>query len=236
MEAVRGPQNQNSRRFPVLVRTGLSENLEARIVAGAYRRDEVETETESGSGPLSVGVKYRISKGRGTASTPAWGLEVDVVVPGLFEESYDGSIVSAATLNFDHTLSPRSLLTWDVGILVPEDSHGDHFAQGIFIAAFATFVSRDIQLYVDGAFNTPSDGSGTHPAALLGCGGYLYLGNRAVLWAGYNFGLTSASPGRNGKARGVFRVLTVHFSAFVSGGGGSQESLPAIFRNNNHGP
>ena len=194
MEAARGPEEQSFRRFPVLVRTGLGENLEARVVVGAYRYDEGETERDSSSGPLSIGAKYRVSKGRGTALTPAWGLEVDFVVPGVFDEPYDGSIASGVTLNFDHTLSPSTLFSWNVGILVPEDPQGDYFAQGFFTAAFAGFVSRDIQLYVDGALNVPSDGSGTDPAALLGGGAYFYLGNRLVIWAAYDFGLTSVSP------------------------------------------
>jgi hypothetical protein len=194
VEAARGPQDQSFRRFPVLVRTGLGENLEARVVVGAYRYDEGATDRESGSGPLSLGAKYRISKGRGTALTPAWGLEVDVVVSGVFDEPNDGSVVSGLALNFDHTLSPSTLLSWNVAVLVPEDSQGDYFAQGFFTAAFAGFVSKNIQLYVDGALNFPSDGPGTDPAALLGCGGYLYLGNRVVIWAAYDFGLTSVSP------------------------------------------
>ena len=99
-------EDQSFRRFPVLVRTGLGENLEARVVVGAYRYDEGATDRESGSGPLSLGAKYRISKGRGTALTPAWGLEVDLVVPGVFDEPYDGSIASGVTLNFDHSLPP----------------------------------------------------------------------------------------------------------------------------------
>jgi len=194
VEAARGPEDQSFRRFPVLVRTGLSENLEARVVVGAYRNDESAADRESGSGPLSLGGKYRISKGRGTALTPAWGVEVDLVVPGVFDEPYDGSIASGVTLNFDHTLSPSTLLSWNAGVLVPEDSEGDFFAQGFFTAAFAGFVSRNIQLYVDGTLNFPSDGPGTDPAALLGAGGYFYLGNRVVIWAAYDFGLTSVSP------------------------------------------
>ena len=143
---------------------------------------------------LDDGVKYRISKGRGTGLTPAWGLQADIVVPGVFDEAFDGSVVSALTLNFDHTLSPKTLFSWNVGVLVPEDSQGDHFAQGFSTAAFAGFGSRNIQLYVDGALNVPSDGAGTDPAALLGGGGYLYLGDRVVIWVAYDFGLTSVSP------------------------------------------
>lgn len=194
VEAAEGPDDASSRRFPILVRTGLGKNVEARAVIGAYRHDESASGSSFGSGPFSLGIKYRFSEGGGNFATPAWGLQADLAFSGFFDENHDSAIVSGATLNFDHTLSSKTLFTWNVGILVPKDAVDGYFAQGFFTAAFAAFVSRDVQLYVDTAINAPSDGSGSDPSALLGLGGYVYLGNRTVIWAGYDIGLTSVSP------------------------------------------
>jgi len=189
-----GPDGARSWRVPILFRAGVSEDLEARALVWAVQGEKDATGRETGSGPIQLGIKNRISKGGGTALDPAFGFEIDVILPASTGGFDDGTIVPDFTLNFDHTLAPGGVLTWNIGIIGPVDSSGDSFVQGFFAAAWSWFVIPDVQLYATGSINYPADGSGSDPASVLGAGGYWYLDDRVVLFAGYNFGLTSESP------------------------------------------
>lgn len=163
-----------------------------------------------GSGPLHQGsspAPRRRRRGLGVptgdlggegAFDPAYGFEVEVLLPVSSGGFDDGKVEPSAFLNVDHTLSPSSVFTWNVGFFTPVDETDDQFFQCFLAGAYSRFVTPGIELYATGSLNYPASGNEGGSVSVLGIGGYWYVSSRIVLFGGYNAGLTSESPEGSG--------------------------------------
>lgn len=180
-------------RVPVLARVGVAEDWEARVQVWALQHVEVASSGTTGSGPVQIGFKHRVSQGEGRFLAPAWGFEVELLLPLSSGDLDDGKVEPQAWLNFDHYVTQGGLFTWNGGVRAPVDDAGSQYAQAYLALAYSQFVAPDLQLYGTGSWNQAApDGTGSDSQA--GAGLYWYLTRRAVLLAGYNAGLTSMSP------------------------------------------
>jgi hypothetical protein len=183
-------------RLPVLVRAGVAKDWELRVQAWAVQSEERADGRETGTGPVQVGFKHRLSEGGGTALEPAYGFEMEFLLPVSTNDFDDGKVEPSVFVNVDHTLSENGIFTWNVGALTPVDVDGDQFVQGFLAGAYSHFVSPDIQLYATGSLNYPASREDGGTAAVLGAGGYWYASQWVVLYADYQFGVTDdASDG-----------------------------------------
>ena len=193
VEHERGPEaGQDLTHLVTLARIGVVEDLEARVLLWPVQYSEDDDGSTTGSGPLQVGLKKRVSRGGGSFLTPAWGFELEVLLPTSTGGFDSGELEPQAWVNFDHTVSEQGLFTWNGGVLFPVDDSGTQFAQTYLAAAYSEFVARDVQAYATGSWYHPTP-DGSSSTASLGAGLYWYFTRRAVLVAGYNAGLNSES-------------------------------------------
>jgi len=185
-------------RFPLLLRIGVAEDWEVRAQGWVVQRAEDSTDSVTGSGPVQLGCKHRLSRGGGRFLDPAFGFEVELLLP-ISSGGFDHDRVEpAAYINVDHTVSQNGVFTWNVGALVPVDEDDDPFLQGFVAAAYSHFVSPGVQLYGTGSLAYPTSRDGGGVVSVLGAGGYWYVSRRVVLFLGYNAGLTPESPTGSG--------------------------------------
>jgi hypothetical protein len=185
-----GPEDgTNGSRLPFTVRHGVAEDVELRLWGAALQTSTDSSGTTTGAGPLQTGFKYRISRGRGRFLKPAWGLEVEFILPLSIGPYDDGKIEPGAWLAFDHSVGESGVLTWNAGFKSPVDEDGQQILQGYVAWAYAHSVASTLQLYATGSLNLPA---GRRPERLsqFGVGGYWYFSQRTGLFAGYNRGVT----------------------------------------------
>ncbi|MEA3410037.1 MAG: hypothetical protein U9R74_00670 [Pseudomonadota bacterium] len=190
--------SDRSARVPLLLRVGAAQNWEFRLEAWAVQYEGDSSGDETGSGPIQLGFKHRLSRGGEGAFDPAYGFELEFLVPVSSGGFDDGKVEPSGFINVDHTLSPSSIFTWNVGFFTPVDETDDQFLQGFLAGAYSRFVTPSVQLYATGSLNYPASGSEGGAVSVLGIGGYWYRSRRTVLFAGYNAGLTSESPEGSG--------------------------------------
>lgn len=181
-----------SGRVPVLVRSGVAEDWEARVEVWPLQVEEDALDRTTGAGPLQVGFKHRVSRGEGHALAPAWGFEVELILPLASADFDDGKVEPGAWFNADHTLSEDGTLTWNAGFLTPVDDAGSQYVQTYLAGAYSYFMTPEVQLYATGSWNASTSSRGDS-LAFVGAGLYWYFCTRTVLVAGYNAGLTSES-------------------------------------------
>ena len=187
-------EGTRSSSLPLLLRVGIADDWEARLQTWVVQYEEDPTGDTRGSGPVQLGFKHRLSRGGDAPLRPAYGFEVELLLPvstGGFDE---GKVEPSVYFNADHTLLPGIVFTWNAGILYPVEETGDQFTQGFLAGAYSQFVTPDIQLYINGSVNYPGSANGGGAASVLGLGGYWYINRRVVLFGGYNAGLTDEAP------------------------------------------
>lgn len=185
--------SDSSERVPILLRVGTSKDWELRAQTWLVQRDQNADDTITGSGPLQLGFKRRFNTGEQRFFSPAWGIEMEFLLPLGSAEFHDNKFQPSLTFNFDHWVSEFGTFTWNLGVFTPVDETEGQFLQGFLAAAYAHFITPDIQLYITGSLNSPATKSGEQTDSVIGVGGYWYTSSRFALYLGYNTGMTADS-------------------------------------------
>lgn len=162
--------------IPTLLRLGLSDEWEMRIESNVHTWDRVTAADgaftkSSGDAPVSIGAKYRLRDADGTG--PSSG-----IIARIFPRSGSGDHRTRYT-----TADVRLVADWDfaadwslnpnIGLARYEDGAGQLFSTGLFAATLGYNMSKTLNVFLDGALQTPESKGGK--TMTIYDGGVVYL-------------------------------------------------------------
>jgi outer membrane putative beta-barrel porin/alpha-amylase len=176
---------------PALVRTGVSDRIEARIASDGILIRDVSGKSEQGIGNVQFGVKVRLLGG---VEEPYFSV-MPLVNVGL--ASYEKGLGSGAndvsiTMLAGHALGRGFHGETNYGLAAIGDSAG-RFAQHLITGAVVHQSTPRLQTYVEAAWWSRTEHAGT-AVSFIDYGAILSVAPRFLIDAGAFSGLTTATP------------------------------------------
>lgn len=151
----------DSQRAPeLLVRYGVGERVEVRLVLAGWTLEASDSGDEDGLNDVSLGAKFALAQERG--GRPQLGLLVGVSLPVGHSDFTSDHVIPEVLLLATHTLSPRVGLTYNLGpsLVTSTDDRGTQTDVDLnYAVALSVATSGSVSLFAElyGAFILEGD-------------------------------------------------------------------------------
>jgi len=167
---------------PLLLRYGVTDHFEFRAETNGY----VHAPGGSGFAPLSVGGKYHFG------DTPSLGVIARIFVPSGTGAQRSHATTGDVRLAMDLSFGEKWSLNPNIGFASQDDGAG-RFTAGLAAMTLQYNISDHLNLFVDGAAQTPEERGGT-ASVILDAGGALIIGRDTQLDASIGWGAHGSTP------------------------------------------
>lgn len=206
--------NSASYNFPFLLRYGITDDVELRLISSGLASVFDPGNTVSGFTPLIIDTKIHLWDDQIERFIPAASLEVYVQTT-LGTPTFQGGVEPSINLNLDFPVTKKTNIEMTFGYTGVQDS--------LFVFSGERFISRfsheipivhranlninqfsyqwaverqmtdNLQVFLHGYFNGPVYLQ-SGPGKVIGAGWFYKASQRIMLFGSYNFGLDSSSP------------------------------------------
>lgn len=206
--------NSAAYSFPFLLRYGLTDDVEFRLIGSGLSSVFNTGNTVSGFAPLIVDTKIHLWDDRMEQYLPAASLEV-YIQTNLASPGFQVGVEPSLNLNLDFPLSEKTNIEMTLGYTGVQDSVRVHtgqrydpilgyevpvvhredvtFNEFSFQWAVERQLTDEFQVFVHGYYNG-SIFLQSGPSKVIGAGWFYQVSKQIMLFSSYNFGLDSASP------------------------------------------
>ena len=188
---------------PFLLRYGLTDDVELRLIGSGLTSVFISGNTRSGFAPLIIDTKIHTWDADMERLIPAASLEV-YIQTNLASEAFRGGVQPSLNLNLDFPVSEKTNLEMTFGYSGVRDTSISQLNPGVpaadvnvyqfsFQWAVEQQLTDKLQVFVHGYYNgTVFLQSG--PGEVIGTGWFYQVSRRLKLFSSYDFGLNSSSP------------------------------------------
>ncbi|MDB5335723.1 MAG: hypothetical protein JWN70_1342 [Planctomycetaceae bacterium] len=206
--------NSASYNFPFLLRYGITDDVELRLISSGLASVFDPGNTVSGFTPLIIDTKIHLWDDQIERFIPAASLEVYVQTT-LGTPTFQGGVEPSINLNLDFPVTKKTNIEMTFGYTGVQDSlfvfTGERFIsrfshevpivhranlnvnQFSYQWAVEQQITDDLQVFVHGYFNGPVYLQ-SGPGKVIGAGWFYKVSQQIMLFSSYNFGLDSSSP------------------------------------------
>jgi hypothetical protein len=171
-----------------LLRYGLMEDLEVRLMSNGYTIVDDETKTH-GIGAQTFDLKWHILDENEDANLPAFGVEFSVQTD-FASRAFRNDINPALSLNFDQKLPLDIDFEYNVGFVSQHLDKGEMQYQLALSWALQREIIDDVAVFMNGYTNTAAG----LPTSAIGGGAQWIPVERLALFANVSAGLTATTP------------------------------------------
>lgn len=196
-------ENSAAYGFPFLLRYGITDDVELRLISYGLASIFNPGNTVSGFAPLIIDTKVHLWNARREQLIPAASLEV-YIQTNLATKSFQGGVEPSLNLNLDFPLTEMTNIQMTFGYTGVRDNAlsnqipgGPNITANVYQFSYQWAVERQLndsfQVFLHGYYNgTVYLQSG--PGTVLGTGWFYKVSTRLMLFSSYNFGLDPTSP------------------------------------------
>ena len=197
------PNNPATYSSPFMLRYGLTDDVELRLIGSGLTSVFNSGNTVSGFAPLVIDTKIHMWDADLERLIPAASLEV-YIQTNLASEAFRGGVQPSLNLNLDFPVSEKTNLEMTFGYSGVRDTSLSQLNPGVpaddvnvyqfsFQWAVEQQLTDKFQVFVHGYYNgTVFLQSG--PGEVIGTGWFYQVSKRLMLFSSYDFGLDSSSP------------------------------------------
>ena len=201
--------------FPFLLRYGITDDVELRLIGNGITSVFAEGNTVSGFSPLLIDSKVHLWDADMERYIPAASLEV-YIQTNLATEAFQSGVQPSLNLNLDFPVNDRTniemtvgytsvqdvlqvfagtrfdeVLGHDVAVVKPTNTYSQEFSYQWAVEFEAT---EELEIFIHGYYNGEVFLQ-SRPGAVVGAGWFYMVSSRIMLFSSYNFGVDSgASP------------------------------------------
>lgn len=206
--------NAASYNFPFLLRYGITDDVEIRLISSGLASVFDQGNTVSGFTPLIIDTKIHLWDDQMERYIPAASLEVYVQTT-LGTPAFQGGVEPSINLNLDFPITKKTNVEMTFGYTGVQDAlfvfggerfiprfshevpviHRENLNVNQFSYQWAVEhqLTDDLQIFIHGYFNGPVYLQ-SGPGKVIGTGWFYKVTQQIMLFSSYNFGLDSSSP------------------------------------------
>lgn len=171
-----------------LLRYGLIDSLELRLISDGYTWVDDEDKTE-GMSPQTFDIKWHIMDEQEELYLPSMAIEVSLQTD-FASKPFKSGLQPGLSLNFDYSLPYDVALNYSVGFTTQQTDSGKTQYQLALAWALQRNIFTDVAMFIDGYTNT---GNGLTTSAVGGGLQWIPM-QRLALFTNISAGLTASTP------------------------------------------